>query len=75
MIEFDAIFCDTLNEMMAELETSAGRHLTSKQMHEITKEAFSIRDEIDEEFFNQVLRRRLLTRSQIRKNLGNIWRR
>ena len=75
MSDLDAVFCDTLDRMMAGLEERVGRRLTSSEMHEITKEAFSIRDEIDEEFFDDALRRRLLTRSLIRKGLGNIWRR
>lgn len=73
MGELDAIFCDTLDAMMADLEAKAGRRLTAREMHDITAEAFSVRDEIDEEFFNESLRRRLITKSQVRKGLGDIW--
>ena len=75
MIDLDAIFCDTLDRMMADLEASAGRRLTSKEMHDIADKAFSVRDEIDEEFFDEALRRRLITKGQVRKGLGNIWQR
>lgn len=75
MIDLDAIFCDTLDAMMADLEVRVGRHLTTKEMHGITAEAFSMRDAIDEEFFDESFRRRLITKSQVRKGLGNIWQR
>jgi hypothetical protein len=44
-------------------------------MHGITSEAFSVRDEIEEEFFDEAFRRRLITKGQVRKGLGNIWQR
>ena len=75
MIDLDAIFCDTLDAMMAGLEAKVGRHLTAKEMHDITGNAFSMRDEIDEEFFDESFRRRLITKGQVRKGLGNIWQR
>lgn len=75
MGELDAIFCDVLDSMMADLEAKAGRRLTAREMHDITSEAFSVRDEIDEEFFDESFRRRLLTKSQVRKGLGSIWQR
>ena len=75
MIDLDAIFCDTLDAMMADLEAKAGRRLTAKEMHDITAEAFSVRDEIEEEFFDEAFRRRLITKGQVRKGLGNIWQR
>ena len=75
MNDLDAIFCDTLDAMMADLEVKAGRHLTAREMHDITSEAFSVRDEIDEEFFDESFRRRLITKGQVRKGLGSIWQR
>jgi hypothetical protein len=75
MIDLDAIFCDVLDSMMADLEAKAGRRLTSKEMHDISEKAFSVRDEIDEEFFDESFRRRLITKGQVRKGLGNIWQR
>lgn len=75
MSELDAIFCDVLDRMMADLEAKVGRRLTAKEMHDITDKAFSVRDEIDEEFFDESFRRRLITKSQVRKGLGNIWQR
>ncbi len=64
----DELFSDTLMQMMDELEERVGRRLTREEMHSISSEAFAKRKAIDAEF-ELYLRKRLMTKSQIRRSV------
>ena len=64
----DRLFSDTLMGMMDELEERVGRRLTREEMHSISSEAFAKRKAIDAEF-ELYLRKRLMTKSQIRRSV------